>query len=110
MYLHLPIILGVLAALEGLGATFGTLLIARKPKWDAIVADYGPCPHCKGWYLRRNMKDHLKTCHFYEDKESDEQHKIVDQLNSQDITAQANVTLNELKEVDIDASLILPLL
>ena len=88
-----------------LEAGFGTLLIARKPKWDAIVADYGPCPHCKGWYLHHTMKGHLKNCHFNENKESDEQHKIVDQLNSQDITAQANVTLNESKEasVDVDA-------
>ena len=77
-----------------LEAGSGTLMITRKPGSTARVSDYGPCPHCKGWYLRRNMKDHLKTCHFYEDKESDEQHKIVDQLNSQDITAQANVTLN----------------
>ena len=82
-----------------LEAGSGTLMTAKNPGPGARVADYGPCPHCKGWYLRRKMKEHLKICHFNENKEFDQQPE-----NFEDISTTEYVTLNESNEVNIDAN------
>ena len=71
----------------------GELLLERRPEVSFAVKDYGPCPMCNSWMLRKLLWKHQKICVNHADK--------ICKLTTSEIVTQSDVLS---KKISISAS------